>query len=223
MGNLQVADRAAYALELDPKVTYSFSSSFIRDWGEATCTGTVKNISDHPVSNIEVRCMERWQEDERRRKAKVQPATLAPGARGSYRLAIGYTSTSPGPRVAVLIDGKRAPTINVFAEKRMGEGLIVATKVQGATQLAYDHMAETGRGLRPGPLVIYVRATKDLEDGPPEALTKAAAAALPRLREVVDRERRGRVQQLRILRGDGARVGWTFANGKLTEGEPRDE
>jgi hypothetical protein len=27
----------------------------------------------------------------------------------------------------------------------------------------------------------------------------------------------------RILRGDGARVGWTFANGKLTEGEPRDE
>jgi len=33
----------------------------------------------------------------------------------------------------------------------------------------------------------------------------------------------GNAQQLRILRGDGARVGWTFANGKLTEGEPRDD
>jgi hypothetical protein len=71
--------------------------------------------------------------------------------------------------------------------------------------------------------VIYVRAPKQLEDGPPEALAKAAAAARPRLREVVGRERRAGVQQLRILRGGGARVGWTFANGKLTEGEPRDE
>jgi hypothetical protein len=222
MGDLQVADRAAYALELDPKVSYSFTDSLGHDWGDATCTGTVKNISDHPVSNIEVRCMPRREEDERHKKAKVQPATLAPGARGSYRLAIGYTSTSPGPRVAVLIDGKRTPAINVFAEKRMGEGLIVATKVQGTTQLAYDHAAMTDRGLRPGPLAIYVRATKALEDGPPDALAKAAAAALPRLREAVDRERRGSTE-LRILRGDGARVGWTFANSKLTEGEPRDE
>lgn len=221
MGDLQIADRAAYTLELDPEVSYSFTDSF-RDFGEATCTGTVKNISDHPVSNLEVRCMVRWEEDERKRKAKVQPATLAPGARGSYRLAIGLTSASPGPRVAVLVDGKRAPAINVYVEKRMGEGLIVATKVQAATQLAYDHLAVTDGGVRPGPLAIYVRAPKALEDGPSEALAKAAAAALPRLREVVGRERRGSVQ-LRILRGDGARVGWTFANGKLTEGEPRDE
>jgi hypothetical protein len=222
MGDLQVADRPAYMLELDPKVSYSFTGPFSQDYGEATCTGTVKNIGDHPLSNIEVRCMERWEEDERRKKAKVQPATLAPGARGSYRLAIGLTSTSPGPRVSVLIDGKRAPAINMFVEKRMGEELMVAEKVQAATQLAYDHAAVTHGGVRPGPVAIYVRAPKALEDGPPEALAKAAAAALPRLRETVGRERRGSAQ-LRILRGDGARVGWTFANGKLTEGEPRDE
>lgn len=71
--------------------------------------------------------------------------------------------------------------------------------------------------------MFYVRAPKELEDGPPEALAKAAAAALPGLREVVGPERRAGVEQLRILRGDGARVGSTFANGKLTEGAPRDE
>jgi hypothetical protein len=223
MGDAQVADRAAYTLELDPKVSYSFTSPFGHDFGEATCTGTVKNISDHPLSNVEVRCMERWKEDERHNKAKVQPAMLAPGARGNYRLEIGLTGTSPGPRVSVLVDGKRAPAINVFVEKRAAEELAVATKVQGATQLAYDHAAVTEGGLRPGPLAIYVRAPKALEDGPSEALAKAAAAALPKLREVVSRERRGSVQQLRILRDDGARLGWTFANGKLTEGEPRDE
>jgi hypothetical protein len=222
IGALQVADRPAYTLELDPKVTYTYTDSFSHDWGDATCTGTVKNISDHPLSNIEVRCMQRWDEDERHKKAKVQPATLAPGARGSYRIAIGYTSSSPGPRVAVLVDGKRAPALNVYAEKREGEALIVAAKVQATTQLAYDHAALTDGGVRPGPVAIYVRAPEALEDGPPEALAKAAAAALPRLREVVPRERRGNAQ-LRILRGDGARVGWSFVNGKLTEGEPRDE
>lgn len=86
----------------------------------------------------------------------------------------------------------------------------------GVTQHAYDHVAVTTGGLRPGPLAIYVRASKSLE-------AKAAAAALPKLREAVGRARRGNFQQLQILRGDGARVGWTFANGKLTEGEPHDE
>jgi hypothetical protein len=80
----------------------------------------------------------------------------------------------------------------------------------------------TRAGLRDGPVAIYVRASQALEDGPVDALAKAAAAALPRFKDVIETGGRAGAQ-LRILRGDGARVGWTFANGKLAEGEPRDD
>lgn len=219
MGHARLSDRAHYPLEVDPKLTRPPASR----WGpsnDGICTGTIKNISDHELSNIEVECPFVGEDGHRRARGKLQPSRLAPGARGTYSIPLGYLGSS-SVGVDLFVDGKPTPHISTYAEKRIAKILAVATKVHDATQLDYWGVGSYRTGVydRDEVLAIYVRAPASFEQATPAARQAAAAKALSQLRAMIaaDGQLSGTARLL-ILRGDGERIGWTYTQGKLTEG-----
>lgn len=217
MGNARLPDLAHHLLAVDPKVTRVQTSA----WREDTiCNGTIQNISDHELSNIEVECPFLGEEDHRRARGKLQPNRLAPSGRGTYRILLDYPASSH-IGVEVFVDGKLTPYVNTYANNRMAKILAAATKVHDATQLDYWSVGSYRTGVyeRNKVLAIYVRAAASFEQATPAAREAAAAKALSQLRAVVTEDGRlSGAARLLILRGDGERIGWTYTQGKLTDG-----
>jgi hypothetical protein len=222
VGTAQVADRSQYSIEGNPAVTYE-RSPFGNEIGEATCSGTVKNISDHELSDLEVACSEHPLDDRHPVRIKLRPGKLAPGATGSYRFGIGYGGIWAHLGLFVFSAGKRLPYFNAYGDKRVAQIIAAATKVHASTGLAYWSMFSdmVGPSYLTKVLKIYVRAPKALEDAPAAELQRAAAKALSQFVAGVPSDQRlVGVPRLLILRDDDRHVGWTYANGKLTETTP---
>ncbi|HEX7559382.1 MAG TPA: hypothetical protein VF386_09285, partial [Usitatibacter sp.] len=206
----------------DPKVTYE-RSPFGDGFGDATCHGTVKNISDHELADLEVACSEHPLDDHHPARIKLRPGKLASGATGSYRSGIGYPGFSAHLGLFVFSAGKRLPYFNVYGDKRDAQIIAAATRIHASTGLAYWTMFSeaVGPSYLTKALNIYVRAPKTLEDAPAAELKRAAAKALSLFSAGVPSDQRlAGVPKLLILRDDGRHVGWTYANGKLTETTP---
>ena len=223
VGTAQIAERTQYAIEGDPKVTYE-RLSFGGAIGEATCSGTVKNISDHELSDLEVACAAHPLDDRHPARVKLRPSKLAPGASASYRIAMGYAGSYAHLGLFVYAAGKRLPYFNAYADKREAQIAAAATKVWATTKLAYWTMlSEPAPSFLTNVRNIYVVAPKSLEDGPVAELQHAAAQALPVLAATAPSDPRiTGAPRLLILRGDHMRIGWTYANGKLTAAAPDD-
>jgi hypothetical protein len=216
IGTAQLADRTQYAIEGDPKVTYA-RALFGNGLGDATCSGTVKNISDRALSDLEVACSERALDDRHPARAKLRPAKLAPGATGSYRLALGYAGAWSHLGLYVFSAGKRLSYFNSYGAKRDAQIIAAAIKIHAATKLAYwTTLSAPAPSFLSKLRNIYVRAPKELEEGPPADLQRAAAKALSLfVRGVPSDQRLEGTPRLLILHADTTRIGWTYANGKL--------
>lgn len=221
IGTAQLADRTQYAIEGDPKVTYA-RSEFIDALDDATCSGTIKNISGRELSDLEVACAEHALDDRHPARVKLRPSKLAPGATGSYRLTLGYAGVWSRLGLSVFSGGKRLAYFNTYGAKRNAQIIAAAMKIHAATRLAYWTAIS-----RPAPSFltklhnIYVHAPKDLEQGPPADLQRAAAKALSLfVAGVPSNPRLEGNPQLLILRAETTHVGWTYANGKLTASSP---
>jgi hypothetical protein len=225
IGDAQLLDRSQYQLEVNSKILYSSPSPQTSLVVEADCSGTVKNISDHALVDLEVECMNQILDRRRHAKARVAPARLAPGATGTFRVGLGLTDRSKGYRIVFSSGGKRIPQFAAHGLKRAEQLLAAATQVHETTQLAYAYMVST---LRPSPmsklLKIYVRAPRALEDGPTAERESVAAKAVALLAPLGTKNVPDKGLEvtpvLIVLRGDGPLTAWSYANGKLIEGPP---
>ena len=220
VGTAQLADRAQYLIEASSKVMYAggYSSNF----GDVTCHGTIKNIGDHELTDLEVACARSSISGYREVRAKLKPDKLAPGATGSYRLALGYAIQGEDFTLSVFSSSKRLPYYHTHGVREATRIIAAATKVHASTQLAYLHMvSRPSANFRSTELRIYVRAPKALEEGPVDDLERAAKKALALFKAEVPRDPRlYGVPKIVIFRSDQKRIGWTYFNGKLTTSEP---
>jgi hypothetical protein len=235
MGTAQVVDRREYKVEVDPAITLTRESDrygMNRESriGTVTCSGSITNISDKELANLEAECTNELHEnfgDGKPAKGKVKPPKLAPNATGKYSVELGVADAAKGVPLTLYSDGARIAYLNAFANKRAESVLAVAAKVHDQTKLAYYSMVPAMIGpsySRKKVVKIYVRGDKAFADGSKEARQTAAAAALPLFAEYTTATKNLEGDpMLLVLRGDGFEVGWTYANGTLTDGEPRSD
>lgn len=226
MGSAQLVDRRQYQAEVDPKI--SLLSSYENrdsDIVQVTCSGTIKNISGQELVNLEAECSNQMFDQERREKVKIKPAKIAPNATGTYTIKLGVADSSKPIELALFAGETRIAYLNAYVYKRDESVLALAEKVYDETKLAFWRMSQQVIGpsyLRKKVAMIYVRADRSLDQGTDEARTAAAAKALPAFASFTKTDKNFEGEpMLLILRNEGYKVGWTYAGGRLTEGEPK--
>lgn len=223
-GTAQVVDRTQYQAKVDPKVGIALSNSYGSELGTATCSGTIENISTTPLVDVEVHCTGEAFGQKRSVNARLSPSTLAPGAIGKYKVKLGEVDGSKPIPLSVYAGAMRLTYLNAFAEQRATAILAMATKLHEATKLRYRMMLQSAdrAAFRGGKSVhVYLHLDAELAAGSPEARAAAAQAALPLVSEYLatDRNLEG-PPVLLLMPPDSMQVGWTFANGRLTDGAP---
>src|SRR5262249_52468824 len=142
MGQAQLVDRAQYPIEIDPKVDLlheapSYYGARESEIVQATCKGTIKNISNHELGKLEAECRNEVIDEEKTAKAKLKPDKLAANASGKYELKLPIADSGHSFIVTITSDSNRMPYLNAFAYHRNESILATAVKVQADTGLAY--------------------------------------------------------------------------------------
>lgn len=116
-------DRTQYAVELDPGslFTYTRESSSGGDkkrFGSYDCKGTVKNLGTAPAK-LEIQCTVATEFLGRQvKREELKPSPLPPSGTAKFDFYAGSGNEDDGVDIVVLMDGKRVPHFNAFAERK---------------------------------------------------------------------------------------------------------
>lgn len=189
VGAAATAEPSEYDIELFPQI--SFMQPGAMNYGPVLCTGKVKNIGQTKLEKVNVACSyESGVSVIALQKAPLTPATLAPGATGSYRMIVTLEGGATGDfRFAVTSGGSKLSQFNRYASEHSAKVVDVAVKVFAKTGLQY--MYDTIRDEPPGERrkVVFVEASESFAKSSDEEQKARAQEALKELYAAVRREK----------------------------------
>ena len=230
-GTALLTDPTEYSFEIDPAVKIAieqdpYSYGTPNSIGRATCTGTVKNITDAVLTAISVVCSNHTVIGTNTATAKLVPTKLEPGATGKYSIVITVADGDNAFPITLLVGDKPAAYRNAYAEKKIAEVLEVAAAVQAATGLAYEWTGQRTTGTSYDRKTVRVAVMK--VPAAFEAAGAAKQAALVSTANDLFRAYYSRADdddpmdlEVELIRHDNDKTGWVFRDGTLIKEKRR--